>query len=689
MNVNLDNYSVNLARFVGHASQYVTADGGGDATIVRAESVQVGTPGRPDARGFRPVIWNRDLRLADTNDDKVGGFSALFRSRANKEANNATRELFKSAVAEMFGGEDNIPENVRAAMKMKDYGKGRPLTARRILAVKTAIDAAIGNVDYSQFVPAILKQAKGYSLPIPTGEQFHDLVRTAADYQAATGCRVETAVASLFTISLKTVSKVTDKIRKSVPFEMAVRSFGYDADQCENLAKAAAFYQRAMRCSIDRAVESACSPTGVANRLMNYGGRFMTSAENFRHGVRLIGKFEAWFNEISATTNNKLLPKKTVSQINGKLVAFLNQKCIGGFERFVFEDLASNPAFDLTEQDAEKVFGFENNAVTSFIGRGFHESSTATLLQMPVEQRRVVFRAAAALCPLAADRSQQLVGPTHKTIFVGRMLKHLDELTALANRNELTAENVIRTCYPDIVNPRAFTIKVVDDFIAETLVRENVNDPKDFNTLYFMMANSGETVDHVIAAYQNHEQLPNVPYLSAYSAGLNAFNGTTEEARAQLMQDLPRFTCYTEEPVGGDDVRLELECVRGFNFPEGMPRVEFEGGTVTNAACRALIDTVETFCGTGNVRQASAVLFSLSQSGLENLNGGLHAYGIDSNEHSPCEYTLSKNAETGAVKIVYSNPEPFPISFNWEVTVDRDGTVTTTPMTVVDERGHA
>lgn len=687
MNVNLDNYSANLARFVGHASQYATADGGGDATIVRAESVQVGTAGPRDANGFQTLIWTRDLRLADTDGDRAGGFSALFRSRANKEANDATRELFKSAVAEMFGGEDNIPENVRAAMKMKDYGKGRPLTARRIMAVKTAIDAAIGDVDYGQFVPAILKQAKAYRLPVPSGEQFHDLVRTAADYQAATGCTVETAATSLFTIPQKMVSMLTNKILDSTQFQMFVRSFGYDADQCENLAKAAAFYQRAMRCSIDRAIKSACSPTGVANRLMNYGGRFMATADNFRQGVRLLGKFEAWFNEISATTNNRSLPKKTVSQINGGFGAFLNQKCIGGFERFVFEDLASNPAFDLTEQDAEKVFGFENNDVTRFIGRGFYEASTATLLQVPVEQRRVVFRAAAALCPLATNQSQQLAGPTHKTIFVGRMLKHLDELTALANRNELTAENVIRTCYPDIVNPRAFTIKVVDDFITETLARENANDPEGFATRYFMMANSGETIDHVIAAYQNHEQLPNVPYLSAYSVGLDAFNGSTEEARKQLMQDLPRFTNYAEEHAGGDAVQLER--VRGFNFPEGTPRIQFQGGSVTEAACRALIDTVEAFCGKGNVRQASAVLFCLSQSGLENLKGGLHAYGIYSNEHSPCEYTLSKDAETGTVKIVYSNPNPFPIAFNWEVTVDRNGVVTTTPMTVVDERGHA
>lgn len=102
----------------------------------------------------------------------------------------------------------------------------------------------------------------------------------------------------------------------------------------------------------------------------------------------------------------------------------------------------------------------------------------------------------------------------------------------------------------------------------------------------------------------------------------------------------------------------------------------------------AIAGKIERLCGEGNVRQTSAVLFCLSQAGLENLQGGLLPYGIRSNEHSPCEFTLSKDADTGTVRIVYSNPEPFPIAFRWEATVDRDGSVTTTPMEVVDNRAN-
>ena len=64
----------------------------------------------------------------------------LFRSDATKDANNYTRTIFKESIAKMFGGESNIPDSVKDAMKMADFDKGRPLTARRIMAVKAAID---------------------------------------------------------------------------------------------------------------------------------------------------------------------------------------------------------------------------------------------------------------------------------------------------------------------------------------------------------------------------------------------------------------------------------------------------------------------------------------------------------------------------------------------------------------------
>ena len=72
--------------------------------------------------------------------DGPGGFAAMFRSGANKRANDVARDLFRESVYDMFGGERNVPESVKAAMKLEDYGSGKPLTARRVMAVKEAVD---------------------------------------------------------------------------------------------------------------------------------------------------------------------------------------------------------------------------------------------------------------------------------------------------------------------------------------------------------------------------------------------------------------------------------------------------------------------------------------------------------------------------------------------------------------------
>ena len=73
---------------------------------------------------------------AAVDGDSVG---KLRRSAASKRANNTVRTEFRKVVEQMFGGADKIPQNVLAAMNMKDYAKGKPLTADRILDVYAAI----------------------------------------------------------------------------------------------------------------------------------------------------------------------------------------------------------------------------------------------------------------------------------------------------------------------------------------------------------------------------------------------------------------------------------------------------------------------------------------------------------------------------------------------------------------------
>ena len=71
-----------------------------------------------------------------------GGHSA-----SNATENNDARALFREAVFAMFGGAEKVPESVKTAMKLEDYDQGKPLTARRIIAVRDAVLRAADGVD--------------------------------------------------------------------------------------------------------------------------------------------------------------------------------------------------------------------------------------------------------------------------------------------------------------------------------------------------------------------------------------------------------------------------------------------------------------------------------------------------------------------------------------------------------------
>jgi hypothetical protein len=76
--------------------------------------------------------------IVASTTDRVGGIFS--RSQRDMGANNVARDYFLNAVGRMFGGRSKIPQSVWDAIKLEDYGQGQPLTARRILAVKNAID---------------------------------------------------------------------------------------------------------------------------------------------------------------------------------------------------------------------------------------------------------------------------------------------------------------------------------------------------------------------------------------------------------------------------------------------------------------------------------------------------------------------------------------------------------------------
>ena len=129
MPINVNGYNATFQEFVNFAKLKDTM--GGDNAIARV------TTGVNIAEG---ALEGR--RITASNTDSVRGLFKWFRSADDKAANDATRKIFKDAIIDMFGGESKIPESVKKAMILSDYDKGKPLTARRILAVQTAIDAS-------------------------------------------------------------------------------------------------------------------------------------------------------------------------------------------------------------------------------------------------------------------------------------------------------------------------------------------------------------------------------------------------------------------------------------------------------------------------------------------------------------------------------------------------------------------
>ena len=91
---------------------------------------------------------------AAADGDSVG---KLRRSGASKRANDSVRSEFRKTVAQMFGGENNIPANVLDAMSLKDYQKGKPLTADRILDVYAAIKDHIATQKNAAFANGTLR----------------------------------------------------------------------------------------------------------------------------------------------------------------------------------------------------------------------------------------------------------------------------------------------------------------------------------------------------------------------------------------------------------------------------------------------------------------------------------------------------------------------------------------------------
>ena len=149
MRIDLNNTQFRtFVNFADKADSYTAIAQIGEVSPGQDESV-------PDALLNRRIVPKQQF-------DWVGNRLRLSRSR---ETNNATRELFLSTVLKMcnVSSVNELPESVQNALLMKDYGKGKPLTARRILAVSEALKAEVARIKEEAAPFAELLGLKGKS----------------------------------------------------------------------------------------------------------------------------------------------------------------------------------------------------------------------------------------------------------------------------------------------------------------------------------------------------------------------------------------------------------------------------------------------------------------------------------------------------------------------------------------------
>jgi len=626
MPINVNGYNATFQEFADFA-KIMTTGQGDENSIAR-----VGT-GVNIAEGS---LAGRTITASTT--DSVRGFFKWFRSADDKAANNEVRKLFKDAIIDMFGGESKIPESVKDAMKLADYDKGKPLTARRIIAVQNAIDAS-GT-----------KEARTDKLKLETFE--------------------------------------------SPAVEQAARNMGYLRSEMPKLARAAHFYAQAQGVSEADALQEVGRPGSEANRLMQYGGRFLENAENFADGLRLVSKFSEWHDELSSAhaslsdRNPDYGVLNTPTKINAYSRAAKPDAKLA-LERFIFEDIATNPSFNLKETDAERAFGVEHNPVSRHMIAADNVSVVGTLTNIPPEKRRVVFAAFNAfqtLAPSAEKRNEsQKIG--YETQFLARILRHLPKLEALMAKGPLTGRDVIKTCFPDIRNPGNCDISTIKTWEDDISSRYQELEPKERNAVSPMLEGSGATLDEALAAAEKGKTLPTVPFFTDAQYSIEEASSAADSGISTMNGDINRQSPYMMGE--GDDAKPVFPINQHawkFKFPDGE-RLETSGSK--HADIPRVGQKIKDLCGEVHPKQIGTVAYLLSQSGVSILkNQPLAKFGISTNEHSPVNFALSRNAETGAVTITYTSPKELPVKFSWTATVGVDGAVTQTPFTIEKPVGN-
>ncbi|MBQ7609350.1 MAG: hypothetical protein IJU76_15490, partial [Desulfovibrionaceae bacterium] len=484
-------------------------------------------------------------------------------------------------------------------------------------------------------------------------------------------------------------------------------SKGWNKTELPNLARAAHFLSQATGVDEFEAIEQLSTPGSKANRLMSYGGRFMESAENFANGLRLIDSFADWYEDIrttmgpvfdqTKTEKRDYTPANTFTKLNIDSM-LVRSDCLIGLEKFAFEELSVNPKANLAETDMEKLFGFKNNQAMNFMGRDFGKSIHSTIENIPKERRAVIYTAINAFTQSANTaeeaHNKRMHGDTftwlktkYTPAIVARLLNNFDKACKLYDSGKLTTKNIIKEFFPEIPDKGDYNYKTINDYFEnwnEQLL--SIDSPYiDVSSAVLLnLQNSGRTHEEIIQALREHKTLSLPKYVTTGNIPLEDRDGTTKSGIELLRTDLNRPSNLYKFRNDPKTPLMKNNEGFGFTFP-GEEKFYTNASDSGKKNIELVGKKVIDMCGPVHAKQANAVMMMLSQSGLSNLRSGINQVNCMSDEHSAVDFTLTKNEETGSITIKYSSPEPLPFTFEWSATIDVNGVITETPMIVQDK----
>lgn len=471
----------------------------------------------------------------------------------------------------------------------------------------------------------------------------------------------------------------------------AALAAGYHRSELPGLARAYGLYKAAANATDEAALQAILDPQSKARRLASRGGRFTASVENFRAGLALLDAFHAWFATQTAAVvegkngmNTRIPPGANPTVANAD-ISYFKQGAAAAYEKFVFEHLAIDDTLPLAPANPDAVFAMENNPVTRYVGRGYTNGCTNTFAQIPPEKRVTVFAVFDLVAPLARDVAgfRANNAPNFCVNLLARILANLDEIERMRTSGTLTKQSFFERFFPELPGAAGMTFKQMENAQTSLVVEDLLPNRLGGNfgavtKLTLTLQTSGCTLEEALAAQQQNRSVPPAPYVAAANGAITALDGTATGGRTQAVADLcrpdnPHYTANNKSILkAADNVFVAV-------FPDGTTLRSDD-----KASAVAIADKIATLGDAIHPAQLSAVYYAISQSAAIPVISAFVEQGLETSEHMPLTYTLSKDADTGDITVRYTEPAGFPAKFHWTTTVHLDGSTSTTPL-VVDQ----